>query len=128
MLVILGRIAIGFSNVRYVDSDEADERLRMVCLADLNNILSTTPGEKNSWLFSATMPREVRKIAKQYMTDPVELTMGTENTGNENIEHEYYVVRAADKFSTFKRIIDYNPGIFGIVFCRTKIETQDIAE
>lgn len=128
MLDILGRNAIDFSNVKYVVLDEADEMLNMGFQEDINNILSTTPEEKKTWLFSATMPREVRKIAKQYMTDPVELTMGTENTGNENIEHEYYVVRAADKFSTFKRIIDYNPGIFGIVFCRTKIETQDIAE
>src|SRR5690606_6127514 len=128
MLDILGRNAIDFSNVKYVVLDEADEMLNMGFQDDIYYILSTTPEEKKTWLFSATMPREVRKIAKQYMTDPVELTMGTENTGNENIEHEYYVVRAADKFSTFKRIIDYNPGIFGIVFCRTKIETQDIAE
>lgn len=128
MLDILGRNAIDFSNVKYVVLDEADEMLNMGFQEDINNILSTTPEEKKTWLFSATMPREVRKIAKQYMTDPTELTMGTQNTGNENIEHEYYVVRAADKFSTFKRIVDYNPDIFGIVFCRTKIETQDIAE
>lgn len=128
MLDILGRNAIDFSNVKYVVLDEADEMLNMGFQEDINNILSTTPEEKKTWLFSATMPREVRKIAKQYMTDPMELTMGTQNTGNENIEHEYYVVRAADKFSTFKRIVDYNPDIFGIVFCRTKIETQDIAE
>ena len=128
MLDILGRKAIDFSHVKYVVLDEADEMLNMGFQEDINNILSTTPATKKTWLFSATMPREVRKIAKLYMTDPVELTMGTENTGNANIDHEYYVVRAADKFATFKRIIDFTPDIFGIVFCRTKIETQDIAE
>jgi ATP-dependent RNA helicase DeaD len=74
------------------------------------------------------MPGEVRRIAKKYMTDPFELTMGTKNTGNVNIEHEYYVVKARDKYAAFKRIVDFNPEIFGIVFCRTKIETQEIAE
>jgi ATP-dependent RNA helicase DeaD len=74
------------------------------------------------------MPPEVRRIAKNYMTDPFELTMGKQNTGNENIEHEYYVVRAREKYAAFKRIVDFNPEIFGIVFCRTKIETQEIAE
>ncbi len=128
MLDILGRNAIDFSHIKYVVLDEADEMLNMGFQEDINNILSTTPDSKKTWLFSATMPREVRRIAKQYMTDPVELTMGTENTGNANIDHEYYVVRASDKFATFKRIVDFTPGIFGIVFCRTKIETQDIAE
>jgi len=128
MLDILGRNAIDFSHIKYVVLDEADEMLNMGFQEDINNILSTTPENKKTWLFSATMPREVRRIAKQYMTDPIELTMGTENTGNANIDHEYYVVRASDKFATFKRIVDFNPGIFGIVFCRTKIETQDIAE
>ncbi|MDB5015320.1 MAG: ATP-dependent helicase DeaD, partial [Mucilaginibacter sp.] len=95
---------------------------------DIDSILSTTPDEKKTWLFSATMPTEVRRIAKKYMNEPFELTMGTKNTGNANIEHEYYIVRARDKYAAFKRIVDFNPDIFGIVFCRTKIETQDIAE
>ena len=95
---------------------------------DIDDILSTTPKTKKTWLFSATMPREVRAIAQNYMTDPKELTMGTKNTGNVNIEHEYYIVKARDKYAAFKRIVDYNPEIFGIVFCRTKIETQEIAE
>lgn len=128
MLDILNRKAIDFSNVKYVVLDEADEMLNMGFQEDINDILSTTPQEKKTWLFSATMPAEVRRISKKYMTDPTELTVGTKNTGNQNIEHEYYVVRAADKFSAFKRIVDFNPDIFGIVFCRTKIETQDIAE
>jgi len=128
MLDIIGRKAIDFSEIQYVVLDEADEMLNMGFQEDINEILSTTPKEKKTWLFSATMPAEVRRIAKNYMTDPFELTMGTKNTGNVNIEHEYYVVKARDKYAAFKRIVDFNPDIFGIVFCRTKIETQEIAE
>jgi len=128
MLDIINRKAINFSEVKYVVLDEADEMLNMGFQEDIDNILSTTPDDKKTWLFSATMPAEVRRIAKKYMTDPHELTMGTKNTGNANIDHEYYVVRARDKFAAFKRIVDFNPDIFGIVFCRTKIETQEIAE
>ncbi len=125
---ILNRKAIDFSQVSYVVLDEADEMLNMGFQEDIDDILSTTPPTKKTWLFSATMPREVRAIAQNYMTDPKELTMGTKNTGNVNIEHEYYIVKARDKYAAFKRIVDYNPEIFGIVFCRTKIETQEIAE
>jgi len=128
MLDIINRKAINFSNVKFVVLDEADEMLNMGFQEDIDSILSTTPDEKKTWLFSATMPAEVRRIAKKYMTDPHELTMGTKNTGNENIDHEYYIVRARDKYAAFKRIVDFNPEIFGIVFCRTKIETQEIAE
>jgi len=128
MLDIINRKAIDFSKVKFVVLDEADEMLNMGFQEDIDSILSTTPEEKKTWLFSATMPAEVRRIAKKYMNEPFELTMGTKNTGNINIEHEYYIVRARDKYAAFKRIVDFNPDIFGIVFCRTKIETQDIAE
>jgi ATP-dependent RNA helicase DeaD len=128
MLDIINRKAIDFTQVQYVVLDEADEMLNMGFQEDIDQILSTTPEDKKTWLFSATMPTEVRRIAKKYMSDPFELTMGTKNTGNVNISHEYYVVRARDKYAAFKRIVDYNPEIFGIVFCRTKIETQEIAE
>ena len=128
MLDIIGRKAIDFSNVKYVVLDEADEMLNMGFQEDINDILSTTPDEKKTWLFSATMPPEVRRIAKNYMENPTELTMGTKNTGNANIEHEYYVVRARDKYAALKRIVDYNPDIFGVVFCKTKMDTQDVAE
>ncbi|HWZ36419.1 MAG TPA: DEAD/DEAH box helicase [Mucilaginibacter sp.] len=128
MLDIINRGAIDFTGVKFVVLDEADEMLNMGFQEDIDNILSTTPDTKKTWLFSATMPAEVRRIAKKYMDEPFELTMGTKNTGNANIEHEYYVVRARDKYAAFKRIVDFNPDIFGIVFCRTKIETQDIAE
>ena len=128
MLDIIGRNAIDFSKVKYVVLDEADEMLNMGFQEDINNILSETPADKKTWLFSATMPREVRRIAQKYMTDPFELTVGTKNTGNENIEHQYFLIKAKDKYAAFKRIVDFYPEIFGIVFCRTKIETQEIAE
>ena len=128
MLDIINRKAIDFSQVQYVVLDEADEMLNMGFQEDIDQILSTTPDDKKTWLFSATMPAEVRRIAKKYMDNPHELTMGSKNTGNANIDHEYYVVRARDKYAAFKRIVDFNPEIFGIVFCRTKIETQEIAE
>src|SRR5690606_14811545 len=128
MLDIINRNAIDFSNVSYVVLDEADEMLNMGFQEDINNILSETPEHKKTWLFSATMPKEVRRIAQNYMVDPVEMTVGTKNTGNANIEHQYYLIKARDKYAAFKRIVDYYPDIFGIVFCRTKIETQEIAE
>ncbi len=128
MLDIIGRKAIDFTSVKYVVLDEADEMLNMGFQEDINDILSTTPDDKKTWLFSATMPPEVRRIAKNYMENPVELTMGTKNTGNVNIEHEYYIVRARDKYAALKRIVDFNPEIFAVVFCKTKLDTQDVAE
>lgn len=128
MLDIIGRKAIDFSSVKYVVLDEADEMLNMGFQEDINDILSTTPDDKKTWLFSATMPPEVRRIAKNYMDNPTELTMGTKNTGNVNIEHEYYIVRARDKYAALKRIVDFNPEIFAVVFCKTKMDTQDVAE
>ena len=119
MLDIIGRKAIDFSNVRYLVLDEADEMLNMGFQDDINDILATTPDDKKTWLFSATMPQEVRRIAQKYMTDPFELTMGKQNTGNVNIEHEYYIVKARDRYAALKRIVDFNPEIFGIIFSRT---------
>lgn len=128
LLDIIDRGAVNFDNVRYAVLDEADEMLNMGFQEDINSILSNTPESKTTWLFSATMPQEVRRIAKKYMEDPFELTVGTKNSGNVNIEHEYYVVRPRDKYAALKRIVDYNPDIFGIIFTRTKIESQEIAE
>jgi len=128
LLDIIDRGAVNFENVRYAVLDEADEMLNMGFQEDINNILSKTPQTKTTWLFSATMPQEVRRIAQQYMTDPFELTVGNKNSGNANIEHEYYVVRPREKYAALKRIVDYNPEIFGIIFTRTKIESQEIAE
>ncbi len=128
MLDIIRRKAIDFSQIKYVVLDEADEMLNMGFQEDIDQILESTPAEKKTWLFSATMPKEVRKIAKKYMTDPKELTVGVQNTGNENIEHHYYMVTRRNKYAALKRLVDFNPGIFGIVFCRTKIEAQETAE
>ncbi|MES2138086.1 MAG: DEAD/DEAH box helicase [Bacteroidota bacterium] len=125
---MIDRRRVNLSNVRYAVLDEADEMLNMGFKEDLDTILSQTPQEKNTWLFSATMPDEVLRISKNYMTTPVEITAGTKNSGNENIEHVYYVVQARDKYPALKRIADSNPDIFAIVFCRTRIETQEIAD
>lgn len=128
MLDVLKRKAVNFSEVKYVVLDEADEMLNMGFQEDINDILSSTPDDKFTWLFSATMPSDVRRIAQRYMTDPFELTIGSKNIGNVNIAHEYYVVKARDKYAALKRLVDFNPDIFGIIFSRTKIETQEIAE
>lgn len=128
MLDVINRGGVNFSEVRYLILDEADEMLNMGFQEDINSILSNTPKDKKTWLFSATMPAEVRRIASKYMVSPFELTVGEKNTANANIEHEYYIVRARDKYLTLKRIVDFNPDIFGIIFSRTKIETQEIAE
>ncbi len=125
---MIDRRRINLSNVRYVVLDEADEMLNMGFKEDLDTILSQTPEEKNTWLFSATMPDEVLRISKNYMVNPIEITTGTKNSGNDNIEHVYYIVHARDKYAALKRIADSNPDIFAIVFCRTRIETQEISD
>src|SRR3546814_3575106 len=94
--------------------------LNMGFQEDINSILSNTPASKRTWLFSATMPNEVKRISRNYMTDPAEITVGGKNTGNVNIEHEYYVVKTRDKYAALKRIVDYHPAIFAIIFTSTK--------
>lgn len=127
-LDLIERGVIDLSAVDFVILDEADEMLHMGFKEDLDAILSETPEEKQTWLFSATMPAEVSRIAKNYMTNPVEITVGNKNSGNENIEHVYYVTHQRDKYLALKRLADYNPDIFAIVFCRTKAETQSVSE
>ncbi len=125
---MIDRRRVNLSHVRFAVLDEADEMLNMGFKEDLDTILSQTPEEKNTWLFSATMPDEVLRISKNYMSNPIEITAGTKNAGNVNIDHVFYVVHARDKYPALKRIADSNPDIFAIVFCRTKIETQEIAD
>jgi ATP-dependent RNA helicase DeaD len=125
---MIDRRRVNLTNVRFAVLDEADEMLNMGFKEDLDTILSQTPEEKNTWLFSATMPDEVLRISKNYMENPIEITAGTKNSGNDNIEHIYYCVHARDKYAALKRIADSNPDIFAIVFCRTRIETQEIAD
>lgn len=125
---MIERGIVDLSRIEFVVLDEADEMLTMGFKDDLDLILSQTPKEKNTWLFSATMPNEVQRIARNYMTEPFEVTVGQKNSGNENIEHLYYVVHAKDRYLALKRIADHNPDIFAIVFCRTKAETQQVAD
>jgi ATP-dependent RNA helicase DeaD len=128
LIDLLSRNVVDLTAIQYIVLDEADEMLNMGFKEDIDEILSTTPEEKNVWLFSATMPREVREIAKNYMRNPQEITMGERNQGNENIDHQYIVVDDRDKYLALKRFVDNTPDIFGVVFCRTKIDTQKIAE
>jgi len=128
LIDLIERKAINLTTIRFVVLDEADEMLNMGFKEDLDTILSYTPDTKSTWLFSATMPREVRAIMKNYMEDPFELQVGEQNTGNANIEHTYVIVQDKDKYLALKRILDYNPDIFGLIFCRTRIDTQRIAE
>lgn len=128
LIDLLSRKVVDLSTIKFVVLDEADEMLNMGFKEDIDEILLTTPEDKKVWLFSATMPREVRAIAKNYMNDPLELTMDVQKTGNENIDHQYSVVSERDKYLALKRHVDYNPGIFGVIFCRTKMDTQKVAE
>jgi ATP-dependent RNA helicase DeaD len=128
LIDLLGKKAVNLTTIKYVVLDEADEMLNMGFKEDIDEILSTTPDTKFTWLFSATMPKEVRAIAKNYMSDPEEITVGDKNTGNANIEHQYIVTQERDKYSALKRILDFTPEIFGLIFCRTRIDTQRIAE
>ncbi len=128
LIDLIERKAIDLSHVDIVVLDEADEMLNMGFKDDLDQILGNTPPTKNTWLFSATMPREVERIASKYMESPLEISVGKKNSGNENIQHIYYTVNQRDRYAALKRIADFYPDIFGIVFCRTKAETQDVAD
>lgn len=128
LLDMIDRGAIDLSTVQTVVLDEADEMLNMGFKEDLDVILKETPREKNTWLFSATMPKEVERIARNYMHSPRELSTGKKNEGADNLEHIYYVVSPRDRYLALKRVVDFYPEIFGIVFCRTKAETQEVAD
>jgi ATP-dependent RNA helicase DeaD len=123
---LINRGQVDLSSLAYVVFDEADEMLQMGFMDDLNAILAKTPPEKNTLLFSATMSKEVAAIARK-MSDPVEITIGRRNAGAENVSHEYYVVRARDRYLALRRIIDNNPGAYGIIFCRTRKDTNEVA-
>lgn len=128
LIDLLNRKVVDLSKIKTVVLDEADEMLNMGFRDDLEEILSQTPKAKNTLLFSATMPNEVLQIANNYMTNPTEIAAGKKNVGAENIEHICYMVHAKDRYLALKRIVDYYPGIYGIVFCRTRKETQEIAD
>ncbi|HJH60848.1 MAG TPA: DEAD/DEAH box helicase [Bacteroidetes bacterium] len=125
---MIRRDRIDFSEVQWMVLDEADEMLDMGFQEDVDAILEYMPEQKNILLFSATMPVEVEKILNHYMKDPVRISIGQRNSGTANVRHNYYLIKASDRYLALKRLIDYYPSIYGIVFCRTKIETQEVAD
>jgi ATP-dependent RNA helicase DeaD len=125
---LIKRGNLHLENIEMVVLDEADEMLNMGFKDDLDFILSNTPETRQTLLFSATMPNEVSRIAKRYMNDPVEIETALANKSAENIEHYYYLVNSSTRFEALKRIADVNPDIYGIVFCRTRRETQQVAD
>lgn len=128
VLDLINRKVLKINQISFLVLDEADEMLNMGFKEDIDAILETTPKEKQTLLFSATMPPEIMKIASLYMHDPLEISVGTKNSGAENVEHFYYQVNAKNRYLALKRIADINPDIYGIVFCRTRAETQEVAD
>lgn len=125
---MINRRLVDISKIDYCILDEADEMLNMGFMEDIKEILSNTPNEKSTWLFSATMPKEVSVIAKKFMHSPQEITVGAKNSGASTVQHEYYVVGGRDRYPALKRLADTNPDIFSVIFCRTKRDTQKVAE
>ncbi|WP_407556795.1 DEAD/DEAH box helicase [Winogradskyella sp. 4-2091] len=125
---MISRRMVDISKIQYSVLDEADEMLNMGFYEDITDILSHTPDDKSTWLFSATMPKEVSTIAKKFMYDPTEITVGNKNESTSNVTHEYYLVNARDRYQALKRLADANPDIFSVIFCRTKRDTQKVAE
>jgi len=128
LIDLIERKAIDLGQIKYVVLDEADEMLNMGFQDDIEFILQNTPEREATWLFSATMPPEIRRVSKKYMEAPKEITVGKVNTANKNIDHQYYVTSANQRYETLKRLIDFNPGIYGIIFTRTKVDAQTFAE
>ncbi|MEN8913348.1 MAG: DEAD/DEAH box helicase [Polaribacter sp.] len=125
---LIKRRALKLGNVQWLVLDEADEMLNMGFKDELDRVLEATPETKQTLLFSATFPREVEAIARNYMTKPVEITSGEKNSGSENVSHEYYSVTERTRYPALKRIADLNPDIYAIIFCRTRRETQEVAD
>ena len=125
---LINRRALKLGNVQWLVLDEADEMLNMGFKDELDKVLEATPETKQTLLFSATFPREVESIAKNYMTKPVEITSGQKNQGSDNVNHEYYAVTERTSYPALKRIADLNPNIYAIIFCRTRRETQEVAD
>jgi ATP-dependent RNA helicase DeaD len=125
---LIRRGKVQLSSIHSVVLDEADEMLNMGFKEDLNTILDEIPKDRRTLLFSATMSREVAAIARNYMNESLEITVGNKNAGAENVKHHYYMVHASDRYLALKRIVDFYPDIYGIIFCRTRQETKDVAE
>ncbi len=125
---MIRRKLVNIQHINHCVLDEADEMLNMGFYEDIKDILTHTPKSKNTWLFSATMPNEVHRIAQKFMTSPVEVEVGARNTGTKMVEHHYYLINARERYQTLQVLINLYPDIFGCIFCRTKIETQKVAE
>ncbi len=128
LIDLIKRGEVSLRHVHTVILDEADEMLNMGFLDDINEILTHVPEDRKMLMFSATMPPEIAKISRRFMHDPVEFVAGTRNEGSANVRHIYYMVKAHDKYPALKRIADNNPQIYGLIFCRTRRETQEIAD
>lgn len=128
LIDMIERKAIDLGKVKYVVLDEADEMLNMGFRDDIDFVLKNTVNRESTWLFSATMPPAVRNISKNFMKNPQEVTVGKKNTANVNIAHQYFVTPGQSRYETLKRLVDFNPGMYGIIFTRTKIDAQEIAE
>jgi ATP-dependent RNA helicase DeaD len=128
LIDLIERKAINLEEISYVVLDEADEMLNMGFQDDIEFILQNTPKRESTWLFSATMPPEIRNVSKRYMKEPAEITVGKKNTANKNVDHQFVVTAAHHRYEVLKRLIDFNPGMYGIIFTRTKADAQGIAE
>lgn len=128
LLDLIRRKVVKLQQVSYAILDEADEMLNMGFQEDIDTILSNLPDERNIWLFSATMPRGVARIAKNYLKEPREVTVGKANEAADNIAHSYYMVQEKHRYQALKRIMDFHPRMYGLIFCRTRRETQQVAE
>ncbi|HEY9343534.1 MAG TPA: DEAD/DEAH box helicase [Hanamia sp.] len=128
LIDMIERKAIDLEKVKYVVLDEADEMLNMGFRDDIDFVLKNTVNRESTWLFSATMPAAVRTIAKNFMHNPQEVTVGKKNTANVNIAHQYFITPAQSRYETLKRLVDFNPGMYGIIFTRTKVDAQEISE
>jgi ATP-dependent RNA helicase DeaD len=128
VLDLIRRQVLKLNHVRWLVLDEADEMLNMGFKEDIDTILSQTTAERQTFLFSATMPKEIAEIASKYMKNPVEISVGKRNAGAENVRHEYYIVHSRDRYLALKRIVDMTPSVYGIVFCRTRQETKEVAD
>lgn len=128
LIDLMKRKKVDLGGIRYLVLDEADEMLNMGFKEDIETILESTPESRRTFLFSATMPKDVEEMSRNYMGEREQITIGTKNSGNENVEHVYYMVQAKDRYLALKRIVDMNPDIYAIIFCRTRQETQEVAE
>lgn len=128
LIDLMERGAVSLAKVKTLVLDEADEMLNMGFQEDIETILTGVPEDHRTMLFSATMPKAIAEIAKKYLNNAVEITIGHKNEGSANVNHVYYLVHAKDKYAALKRVVDYYPNIYGIIFCRTKLDTQEIAK